>query len=235
MNGIIAKKFIFLFYFISIIIFFGFLYYFNLLNFLNEDFKFSDSYNLIKNFREENLILSIFIFFIFTIIWTFFLGFGSPISILSALIFEIKLGFIIALLSSSVGATFFYLFFKSLTKEIVKDKLKYKYSKYLKLINKNNFLYFTVLRMIPGIPFQVLNILPILINMKIIVFFIATIIGSSFSKFFIILLSNEIFLNLSLNYSLLNILLSPRFLIIILIFILFILISFIIGKKFIHD
>ena len=235
MNEFFSKKLIFIFYSIIKIIIFSFLYYFNFLSFLSEDFKFSESYNKIKEFREQNLFLSILIFFCLTIIWTFFLGFGSPISILSALIFEIKLGFIIALLSSSIGASIFYFFFKNITKHNIKNKIPSKYNRYITLIDKNNFFYFLVLRMIPGIPFQVLNILPIVLNMKIYIFFIATVIGSSFSKFFIILISNEVFLNLSLNNSLTNIFLSSKFLIIIFLFLLFVLISIIIGKRFIHD
>ena len=111
MNEFFSKKLIFIFYSIVTIIIFGFLYYFNFLSFLSEDFKFSESYNKIKEFREQNLFLSILIF-LFNDNLDFFLGFGSPISILSALIFEIKLGFIIALLSSSIGASIFYFFLK---------------------------------------------------------------------------------------------------------------------------
>ena len=83
----------------------------------NLDFKDLSDYSFIKKNSEElislknnNLILIIFIFFIFSILWIFLLGFAGPVAIMSGFIFGKWLGTIISVLSFALGSTLLYLF-----------------------------------------------------------------------------------------------------------------------------
>ena len=161
-------KYIFLLVYLIFSITFLYLFFkFEIFNYIKSDFFWSEEYELILKFKNDNFLLVSLFFFIFSFFWVFFLGFGSPITILAGLTFEIKYAFFITMSSSVLGATCLYIFANSFCKELVSDKLLVKYKNQVEFMKKKQFLYFTILRMIPGIPYQVLNLLPILINMKI--------------------------------------------------------------------
>ena len=84
------------------------------------------SYEFIKNNNEyfnqlknKNFFFISLVFFIFTIIWVLFLGFGSPILLLSGCIFVKWYGCIYAVLSLSIGATLLYIFANYFLKDLV--------------------------------------------------------------------------------------------------------------------
>ena len=191
-------KFIFLFvYLIFSITFLYFFFKFEIFNYIKSDFFWSDEYELILKFKNDNFLLVSLFFFLFSFFWVFFLGFGSVITILAGLIFEIKYAFFITMCSSVPGATCLYIFAKYFCKELVYDNLLLKYKKQIEFMQKKQFLYFIFLRMIPGVPYQVLNLLPIILNMKIWIFFTATMLGSSISKLIIISISSGLATNLN--------------------------------------
>ena len=171
------KLYIGLFY----ILFIGlFLYYF----FSKFSLQEITSYDFIKNNRnyffelkQSNLILLALIFFIFTIIWVFAAGFGSPIAIFGGFIFGKWIGSIIVVLGMTIGATLLYIFANFFLKELIKEKLLIKYQNLEFKFKKSEFLYLTVYRFIGGIPFAISNVLPCLFNVKIFNFFCATFIG----------------------------------------------------------
>ena len=118
-------------------------------------------------------------FFIFAVIWVALLGFGSPILIISGILFGQWTGTFISLISISVGALVLYsignFFFRDLVKLILEDKFK----KYIQLFQKNEFFYFFIYRFIGGlgVPFGLQNLIPILFGMKKINYFLSSFFG----------------------------------------------------------
>ncbi len=101
------------------------------LSFIFNNFTLSEilSYEFIKNNRnylisakESNFFLVSIIFFIFTIVWVLFLGFGSPIFLVGGFIFGKWAGTILVVLGLSTGATLLYIFANYFFKDFIKEK-----------------------------------------------------------------------------------------------------------------
>jgi len=122
----------------------------------------------LDNFITSNLLLNITYFFVFSIIWVALLGFGSPILIVSGILFGKWVGTIISVLSLSLGALALYSIASFFFSDIVKNILEKKFQKYIQLFQKNEFYYFFIYRFIGGlgVPFFLQNVFPILFNMK---------------------------------------------------------------------
>ena len=143
------------------------------------------SYDFIKDnrlyfleLRSSNLFLISLIFLFLTILWVFpFLGFGSPIALLGGFILGKWIGTVVVVLGLSIGATFLYIFGNYFLKEIVREKFLNRF-KTLEIKFKNSeFIYLLIYRFIGGVPWQLSCLLPTLFNVKIINFFLATVIG----------------------------------------------------------
>ena len=106
-----------------------------------------------NNWKKFNI--NLILFFVFSVIWVVLLGFGSPLLILSGILFGKWVGTIISTVSISVGALSLYIiasyFFKDLVNQILKDK----FEKYIERFQKNEFYYFFAFRFAGGlgIPF----------------------------------------------------------------------------------
>ena len=129
--------------------------------------------------RDKNFIWLIISYFFFAIIWVFLMGFGTPLVIVAGFAFGIFWGSLVSILSFSIGASLLYLFANHYFKDLV---FKYLSSRFLSLknhFNENEFSYFFFLRIIPGIPFPIKNLVPVLFDMKLKNFFLATILGEA--------------------------------------------------------
>ena len=143
------------------------------------------SYDFIKEnkiyfqkLKDSNLFLLSISFLIFTILWVFpFLGFGSPIALLGGFLFGKWLGTIIVVTGLSVGATFLYIFGNYFLKDLVREKFLNKYENLERKFKVSEFYYLLIYRFIGGIPWQLSCILPTIFNVKIINFFLASLIG----------------------------------------------------------
>ena len=142
------------------------------------------SYEFIKNnrdyffeLRRSNLILLSALFILFTIIWVFAAGFGSPIALFGGFIFGKWLGLIFLVFGMAIGSTFLYIFANYFLKQIIKDKFLNKYQNLEEKFKKSEFLYLLVYRFVGGIPFALSNVLPCIFNVKASNFFWATFIG----------------------------------------------------------
>ena len=96
-------------YLIILVIFLYFL-------FLHFDISRINDFSYYKNIQEnidnvigENLVFNLFLFFTFSIIWVVLLGFGSPILLLSGIIFGKWIGTFISLISISIGTLILYI------------------------------------------------------------------------------------------------------------------------------
>ena len=93
-------------------------------------------------FISSNIIINLAYFFIFAIIWTALLGFGSPILIVSGILFGKWIGTVVSVLSISIGALSLYSIANFFFKDIVKNLLEQKFEKYIQLFKKNEVFYF---------------------------------------------------------------------------------------------
>ena len=88
------------------------------------DFKYyKELQSDITTFISTNTIINLIYFFIFAVIWVVLLGFGSPILIISGILFGKWVGTFISLISISFGALFLYsignFFFRDLVKMVL--------------------------------------------------------------------------------------------------------------------
>ena len=122
----------------------------------------------LDSFVSSNILINLVYFFIFGIVWVMLLGFGSPILIISGILFGQWLGTAISVLSLSIGALALYSIGNFFFKDLVKLILEKKFSKYISLFQKNEFFYFFTYRFVGGlgVPFFLQNLLPILFGMK---------------------------------------------------------------------
>ncbi len=225
----------------------GIIYLFCLIIFLYVLFSYLDlkdlkDYTFIKNnsevlfeFKNKNLTIFIIFFFLFSVLWIFLLGFGSPICIVCGFLFGQWVGTIISILSLSIGSTLLYIFASYYFRDIIIKYLERKISKITNLFRKNEFLYFMIFRFAGGggIPFGIQNILPTIFNMKISNFFYSTLLGLLPSIFILTSLGSGIekFIDENENLNLINIISEPSIYIPLLSFLIILIISLLIRKK----
>ena len=187
----------------------------------------------------NNFVLNLSLFFTFSVIWIVLLGFGSPLLILSGILFGKWIGTIISTISISIGALSLYCIASYFFKDLVNKTLKERFSKYIERFQKNEFYYFFAFRFAGGlgIPFFLQNVLPVIFKMKNLNYFFASFFGF-IPGFFIwntIGAGINIFIRESDEFSILNLILSNQIYVPLIIFIVLILSSLIVKKKFFND
>ncbi len=200
------------------------------------------SYDFIKNNRdylislkESNLFLISLIFFIFTILWVLLLGFGSPIFLLGGFIFGKWIGTILVVFGLSTGATLLYFLASYFFKDLIIEKFSKRFFKLKEKFKNNEFSFFLIYRFIGGIPFAISNILPVLFNIKVKNFFFGSLIGMAPQLFIGVSIGAGIEKIINLNQdppNLLTILNSKDIYIPIIGFIFFIVLTYLLRKKF---
>ena len=187
----------------------------------------------------KNLIVNLILFSSFSVIWVVLLGFGSPLLILSGILFGKWVGTTISTVSISVGALSLYIiasyFFKDLVNQILKDK----FEKYIERFQKNEFYYFFAFRLAGGlgIPFFLQNLLPVIFKMKNYNYFFASFLGFVPSFFIWNTIGSGInkFIKVADEFNFINLILSREIYFPLIIFIILILGSLIVKKKFFND
>ena len=151
------------------------------------------SYEFIKNnrdyffgLRQANLFLLSSIFVLFTIVWVVMAGFGLPAALLAGFIFGKWLGIFILMIGMTIGATILYMFGNYFFKELIKEKFLNRFKNLEAKFKKSEFIYLLIYRLIGGIPFALSNILPCIFNVRVINFFLATLIGLTPQLFLIV-------------------------------------------------
>ena len=185
-------------------------FYFGANTFLSPSYLVENK-NYIFELRDQNLFLISSVYFFFSVIWVFLMGFGTPLVIFAGFAFGTILGSILSIFSFTIGATLLYLFANHYFKDLVEKYLGTKYASIKQNVNQNELSYFFSLRVIPGIPFPIKNLLPVLFNMKLKNFFLATLFGEAAP----IIISVSIFSGLSNAFESdkdlnLNLLFSPE-------------------------
>ena len=121
----------------------------------------------------------------------------------------------------------------------MREILEKKFEKYIQLFQKNEFYYFFIYRFVGGlgIPFGLQNLLPILFGMKKMNYFFASFFGfiPSFFIYNTLGAGLNIYVEQAETFSLFEFILTREIYLPILMFIILIILSFIIKKKFFHN
>jgi len=193
----------------------------------------------LETYISTNTIINLIYFFIFSVIWVTLLGFGSPILIISGILFGQIIGTLISVFSISIGALILYSIGNFFFRDLVKSILEKKFNRYIELFKKNEFFYFFIYRFIGGlgVPFGLQNLIPILFGMKKTNYFFASFFGF-IPGFFII---NTIgaglnnYISEADNFSMINFIFTPEIYLPIIMFSILMFFSIIIKKKFFDD
>ena len=193
----------------------------------------------IENIVGKNLYINLVIFFIFSVFWVMLLGFGSPILILSGIIFGKWIGTFISLISISVGSLFLYIIGNYFFSDLINKILKNKFTKFIERFQKNEFYYFLAFRAAGGlgIPFGLQNLLPVIFKIKNHNYFFASLFGF-IPHFFIwnaVGAGINKFIKEADEFSMLNLIMSEEIYIPLLVFVILFLFSLLIKKKFFND
>ena len=190
--------------------------------------------DVILKYKSENFLLLAIIFFIFSIVWVLLLGFAMPLLIFSGFIFGKWWGILIVLTATTIGATLLYILVGFFFLDTIKEKLAPKFSKLREFFIKNDILYFMSFRFIGGggTPYAVQNVLPILFDMPLKNYIIATFVGSMPSMFVTVALGSGIekVIDQNVELSISTVLFSPEIYIPIIAFFIILFIAFIIKK-----
>ena len=180
------KLFIGLFYISAVSLFLYFI-------FTKFSFQEITSYEFIKNnrdyfydLRQTNLFLLGVSFILFSILWVFAAGFGSPLALFAGFIFGKWFGLLFTVIGLSIGATLLYIFANYFLKEMIRDRFLNRFQKLEEKFQKSEFLYLLVYRFIGGIPFQIQNVLPCIFNVRVYNYFWSTFLGMIPSLFIVI-------------------------------------------------
>lgn len=191
------------------------------LYFIFTKFSFQEitSYEFIKNnrdyfydLRQTNLFLLGVLFILFSILWVFAAGFGSPLALFAGFIFGKWFGLLFTVIGLSIGATLLYIFANYFLKEMIRDRFLNRFQKLEEKFQKSEFLYLLVYRFIGGIPFQIQNVLPCIFNVKVYNYFWSTFLGMIPSLFIMISIGSglEEIINQNLNApSVIDLITSP--------------------------
>ena len=170
--------------------------------------------DIILKYKNENFFTLAFIFFIFCIIWVLMLGFAMPLLIFSGFVFGKWWGIAIVLTSTTIGATLLYILGGLFFSNFVRDKLVPKFNNLKKFFNKNELIYFMCFRFVGGggTPYAVQNVLPLIFNMSIKNYIIATFVGSMPSMFITVSLGSgiESVIDKNVEFNTYNVISSPE-------------------------
>jgi len=206
------------------------------INRLNDFSYYKELQLSLSSFVSSNLLINTIYFFMFSIIWVTLLGFGSPLLIVSGILFGKWIGTIISVLSISIGALALYSIANFFFKDIVKNLLEQKFKKYIQLFQKNEIYYFFIYRFVGGlgVPFFLQNVFPVLFNMKKINYFFSSFFGfiPGFFVFNTIGAGLNSYIETTEEFSFLKLILTPEIYFPILMFIGLIVLSFIVKKKY---
>ncbi len=195
--------------------------------------------DIILKYKNENFLLLTSIFFIFSIAWVLLLGFAMPLLIFSGFVFGKWWGIVIVLTGTTIGATLLYILVGFFFRETIKNKLAPKFSRLREFFIKNDILYFTSFRFIGGggAPYAVQNVLPVLFDMSLKNYVIATFIGSAPSMFVSVSLGSGIenVIDKNASLSVFTVLFSPEIYLPLIGFFIILIVAFIIKKSYFKE
>ena len=225
-----------------ILLLFSFLYFIFIgieISRLNDFIYYKELQTNLDAFISKNIVVNLIYFFVFSVIWVALLGFGSPILIISGILFGKWLGTLISVISISFGALLLYSIGNFFFRDLVKSILEKKFEKYIALFQKNEFYYFFIYRFIGGlgVPFGLQNLIPILFGMKKINYFFSSFFGFIPGFFIINTVGSGLnsYISQADNFSIIELILTPEIYLPIIMFSILMILSLFIKKKFFEN
>ena len=135
--------------------------------------------DLILKYKENNILFSTIVFFTITVLLNLLLCPMLLPTLVIGFIFGKWLGTLILVFGNTLGAVLLYLLAKTFFSGLIKNKFATKFSKFVEFFNKNETIYFMSFRFIGGggTPFPIQNVLPVIFNMSIKNYIVATFLG----------------------------------------------------------
>ena len=190
----------------------------------------------ILKYKENNIFFLTIIFFIIVISLNILMTPMLLPTLVIGFIFGKWLGTFILVFGNTLGGFLLYLLAKTFFSDLIENKFKKKFYKFINFFNKNEFFYFMCFRFIGGggMPYPIQNVLPVIFNISIKNYIIATCLGIVPSTFVIVSLGSGIegIINQNAELSFVSAFLSPEIYLPIIGFAVILIIAFIIKKYF---
>jgi uncharacterized membrane protein YdjX (TVP38/TMEM64 family) len=211
--------------------------------FLFSNFSISDltSYTFIKEnkglilqYKDNNIFFLAFVFLVITVLLNVLLCPMLLPTLVIGFIFGKWAGTLILLFGNTLGGVLLYLLAKTFFSELIEKKFVTKFAKLKKLFNKNEMIYFMCFRLVGGggTPFPIQNILPVIFNMSVKNYIIATFFGIAPATFVTVALGSGIEKiidqNIELNFW--SVFLSPEIYLPIIGFLILFIVAFVVKK-----
>ena len=134
---------------------------------------------LILKYKDNNILFLTIVFFILTVLLNLLLCPMILPTLIIGFIFGKWLGVLILVFGNTVGGVLLYLLAKTFFSKLIKKKISTKIFKFIKFFKKNEVAYYMSFRFIGGggTPFPIQNVLPVIFNMSIKNYIIATFLG----------------------------------------------------------
>ncbi len=134
--------------------------------------------SFLEEFVAEHFVYAILIYMLIYIVLVAvsFPG-GLALSITSGFVFGWLVAGLATVTAATIGATIIFLVARSSLGSILKDRAGSMLGKMMDGFQENAFQYLLTLRLVPAFPFWAVNIVPGLLNMKLVPYVIATFIG----------------------------------------------------------
>jgi len=136
--------------------------------------------DVILEYKKGNIFFLTITFFIITILLNLLLTPMLIPTLIIGFIFGKWLGTSILLFGNTCGALLLYFLAKTFFSEFIQEKFAIKFSKFVEFFNKNEMMYFMLFRLIGGggTPFPIQNVLPVIFNMSVKNYILATFLGT---------------------------------------------------------
>jgi len=170
--------------------------------------------DLILKYKENNIYFLTIIFFIIIVLLNLLLTPMLLPTLVIGFIFGKWLGTLMLVFGNTLGGLLLYLLAKTFFSELIEKKFATRFSKFIEFFNRNETIYFMCFRFIGGggTPFPIQNIVPVIFNMSIKNYIVATFFGIIPTTFVTVALGsgieNIIDQNAELNFLL--VFLSPE-------------------------
>ena len=189
---------------------------------------------LILKYKDNNIFFLTIIFFIITILLNVMMCPMFLPTLVIGFIFGKWVGTLIVVFGNTLGGALLYLLAKTFFSELIEKKFAIKFSKLKKLFNKNEMIYFMCFRLVGGggTPFPIQNVLPVIFNISVKNYIIATFFGIIPATFVAVALGSGIEKiidqNIELNFW--SVFLSPEIYLPIIGFLILFIVAFVVKK-----
>jgi uncharacterized membrane protein YdjX (TVP38/TMEM64 family) len=168
-------KKIFLLTIISILICVSF--YLNLYEYLNLAYI-KENQDRLLEFYNQNFLKTIFLYFIiYILVASASLPGGTILTLIGGSLFGFNKGLLIISFASSIGATLAFLISRTILRDLIQSKFKDRLEVFNKGIEKEGLFYLFTLRLVPVVPFFIINMVMGLTKLKTLPFYIVSQIG----------------------------------------------------------